>query len=221
VDSTGLPRQNVPGYGYRGVNVAEDHCGAGRYNPRQMLGFVLRIGIAASVIAVTLVAPSAARTEGIAPGLWRIVSRTETGGVIGPPHESSRCLSAREANDLAATFSPTIGGDRSSCVPVVRNLDGRKLTWRLVCRGRINMEESAEFDFDSRRHYTADLRKRAAVAGTPMINSHDMIEAQWVSAACRSSYRSETSASLRSSPTALIRWRRAGSAEVPRNYSAP
>ena len=44
------------------------------------------------------------------------------------------------------------------------------------------MEESGEFQFDAPHHYTATTRKRAAVSGTPMINSQETIEAQWVSA---------------------------------------
>ena len=52
------------------------------------------------------VAASIAFADGIDPGLWKIIHRTETGGVIGPPHETSKCLSAEEASDLPNTFSP-------------------------------------------------------------------------------------------------------------------
>ena len=102
--------------------------------------------------------------------------------MIGPPHESSRCLSATEVGDLATTFSPASGSDHSSCTPVEKSLDGRKLIWRLTCKGQLDMEESGEFQFDGPHHYTATMRKHAAVLGTPMINSQEVIEAQWVSA---------------------------------------
>ena len=126
-------------------------------------------------------AASAATAGGIAPGLWRIISRTETGGVIGPPHESSRCLTAEEAQDVAATFAPPPGASDSSCAPVEHSLNGQKLIWRMPCRGQTDMEQSGEFTFDSPRHYTATMRTRAAVSGKTMIDSQDTLEGQWVS----------------------------------------
>jgi hypothetical protein len=140
--------------------------------------FALLVAAFASGFAL---AASAAFTDGIAPGLWRIVSRTETGGVIGPPHESSRCFTAEEAQDVAATFAPPAGAANSSCAPVEHSLNGQKLTWRMTCRGQTDMEQSGEFTFDSPRHYTATLRTRAAVSGKTMIDSQDMLEGQWVS----------------------------------------
>ena len=167
-------------YGYWGVNIMRDRYDGSRHNPRRMLVFC-RAGVPAAVIALALTVAAAA-ANAIAPGLWRIISRTETGGVIGPPHESLRCLSATEVGDLATTFSPASGSDHSSCTPVEKSLDGRKLTWRLTCKGQLDMEESGEFQFDAPHHYTATTRKRAAVSGTPMIDSQETIEAQWVSA---------------------------------------
>jgi hypothetical protein len=115
---------------------------------------VLVLGLA----AVPGLAVSVAFAEGIAPGLWRIVSRTQTGGVIGPPHESSRCLTAEEAQDVAATFAPPAGAENSSCTPIEHSLNGQKLTWRVTCRGQLAMEETGEFNLDSPRHYTATMR---------------------------------------------------------------
>ncbi|MDR3420796.1 MAG: DUF3617 family protein [Xanthobacteraceae bacterium] len=126
-------------------------------------------------------AASAALAEDIVPGLWRIISRTETGGVIGPPHESSRCITAEEAQDVAATFAPPAGAANSSCAPVEHTLSGQKLTWRMTCRGQTDMEQTGEFTFDSPRHYTATMQTRAAVSGKTMIDSQDIIEGQWVS----------------------------------------
>jgi Protein of unknown function (DUF3617) len=135
----------------------------------------------ASIAAAVAIAASVTSAEGVAPGLWRIVSRTETGGVIGPPHESSRCLTAEQARDLAATFAPAAGAENSSCTPIGHSFDGQKLTWRITCKGQLNMEQTGEFNFDSPRHYTATLRTRAAVAGKTMIDSQDTLEGQWVS----------------------------------------
>jgi hypothetical protein len=134
-----------------------------------------------ALAAVLGLAASAAFAAGITPGLWRIVSRTQTGGVIGPPHESSRCLTTDEAQDVAATFAPPTRVENSSCTPIEHSLNGQKLTWRITCRGQLNMEETGEFNFDSPRHYTATMQTRAVVSGTTMIDSQDMLEGHWIS----------------------------------------
>ena len=59
---------------------------------------------------LTLVA-TAAHADGIEPGLWRIINRTETGGVIGPPHESSKCLTADRRGDLGRRFRRSPHGE--------------------------------------------------------------------------------------------------------------
>jgi hypothetical protein len=131
--------------------------------------------------AALVLAASAACAEGIEPGLWKIISRTETGGVIGPPHESARCLTAEQTKDLPNTFSPVSRTENSVCAPLERSFSGGKLTWRLMCKGQLDMELSGEFNFDDAHHYTAITHTKAAMAGVTMVNSQDTLEAQWVS----------------------------------------
>jgi len=133
------------------------------------------------VTSAALFAVSGALADGIDPGLWRVITRTETGGVIGPPHESSKCLTAEETHDLATTFSPVAGTVNSICGPIERKLDGSRLTWRLLCQGQLDMELTGEFDFDSPHHYTATVRTKAAMAGRQMVDSQNTLEGQWVS----------------------------------------
>jgi hypothetical protein len=123
-----------------------------------------------------------ALADGIEPGLWHVISRTQTGGVIGPPHESSKCLTGPEVADLAATFSPASQTVNSTCRAIERNFTGTRLNWRLTCRGQLDMELIGEFNFDSPRHYTATVQSKAAMAGTPMVDSQENIEARWLSA---------------------------------------
>ena len=132
-------------------------------------------------MVVAVAVSTAFAAEGVAPGLWRIVSRTETGGVIGPPHETSRCLTPDQARDVAATFAPASDVDNSSCTPIEHSLNGQRLNWRMLCKGQLDMEETGEFNFDSPRHYTATIRTRASVSGKTMIDSQDTLEGQWVS----------------------------------------
>ena len=135
----------------------------------------------ALIVPVAIAAASVAFAEGIDAGLWKIISRTETGGVIGPPHETSRCLTAEQVRDLVNTFSPQSRTENSVCAPIERNFTGQKLTWRLVCKGQLDMELTGEFNFDDPHHYTATTRTKAAMAGMTMIDSQDTLEAQWVS----------------------------------------
>jgi hypothetical protein len=101
--------------------------------------------------------------------------------VIGPPHESSRCLTADQARDLATTFAPSPSVGNASCTPIERSVTGQKLTWHVTCRGQLDMEQAGEFTFDSPHHYTATTRTRATVSGKTMIDSQDTLEGQWVS----------------------------------------
>jgi uncharacterized protein DUF3617 len=138
-----------------------------------------RIMLPAVLLAL---AGTVALADGIEPGLWKITSRTETGGVIGPPHESSKCLTADETHDLPTTFSPTPRTINSVCAPIERSFTGEKLSWRLVCKGQLNMELTGDFDFDSPHHYTATMRTTAEMAGMKMVDSQNTLEAEWVSA---------------------------------------
>src|ERR1700692_1464914 len=134
-----------------------------------------------TLTAVLAFAASVAFADGIDPGLWKITSRTETGGVIGPAHESSKCLSAEEAPHLATTFPPTSRTMNSVWPPIERTLTGPRLNWRLVCKGQLDMELTGDFNFDSPHHYTATVRTKAAIAGMQMVDSQETLEAQWLS----------------------------------------
>ncbi len=136
------------------------------------------------MIAALACAASAASAGGIDPGLWKITTRTATGGVIGPPHESSKCLTAEQTRDLATTFSPVANTVNSVCAPIERNLNGPRLSWHLVCKGELDMELTGEFNFDSPHHYSGTVQTKADMAGMPMVNSQNSVEGQWVAAAC-------------------------------------
>ncbi|HTP94125.1 MAG TPA: DUF3617 family protein [Xanthobacteraceae bacterium] len=138
----------------------------------------LRVALAAVILAL---AATFAMAEGIEPGLWRIISRTETGGVIGPPHESSKCLTSEEVHDLPTTFSPVPRTVNSTCAPIERSFTGEKLTWRLVCKGQLDMELTGDFTFDSPHHYSATVRTKASMAGMQMVDSQNTLEGRWVS----------------------------------------
>jgi hypothetical protein len=137
-----------------------------------MCGLVLAAGLSGS----------AAFGDGIQPGLWQVISRTQTGGVIGPPHESSKCLTPQDTSDLATTFAPVSRTVNSTCAAIEHKLSGSRLNWRLTCRGQLDMELIGEFNFDSPQHYTGTVQTKAAMAGMPMLDSQQNIEGRWLSA---------------------------------------
>jgi Protein of unknown function (DUF3617) len=136
-----------------------------------------------ALFAVLFAAP-AARADGIDPGLWKITAQTKAEGMVSPPHQSAKCLTADETKDLAMTFSPVPRMINSECAPIERKLEGSKLDWHLVCKGQLNVELTGAFNFDSARHYTATVHTQAAI-GPQTIDTLDTLEGQWMSEACQ------------------------------------
>ena len=124
---------------------------------------------------------SLAWADGIDPGLWKITSRVESGGVLAPPQESQKCLTAEQTRDLTTTFSPVSRTVNSECAPIERSLVGTKLSWKLVCKGQLDMDLTGDFTFDTPRHYTATVASKAVMAGMPVANSKTTLEAEWMS----------------------------------------
>jgi hypothetical protein len=144
----------------------------------------VRVGVAALWIfglIVLSVSASAARAEGIEPGLWTVTAQTKAEGMASPPHESTKCLTEDETKDLATTFSPVPRMINSECAPIERKLDGGKLDWHLVCKGQLNVELTGAFNFDSAHHYTATVHTHATI-GDQVMDTLDMLEGRWVSA---------------------------------------
>jgi hypothetical protein len=110
-----------------------------------------------------------------------LITRIESGGVVGPPLQSAKCVTPDQARNVAKTFSPVAGTVNSECAPLERNFADGKLAWKLVCKGQLDMEVSGAFHFDSPRHYTAIVHTTATMAGAQVANSQNHLEAQWVS----------------------------------------
>ena len=145
-----------------------------------------QVALTAAVLQALLSSwTSIAFADGIEPGLWKITTRVESDGVVGPPRESGKCLTAEETRDLAKTFSPFANTVNSECAPLERSFVDGKLSWRLVCKGQLDMELIGEFNFDAPRHYSAMIRNRAVMAGMQVVNSQNMLDAQWVSECSR------------------------------------
>ena len=119
--------------------------------------------------------------DGIEPGLWKITSQIESNGVLRPPQQSAKCLTPEETRDLATTFSPLSRTINSECAPIERSLVGTRLTWKLVCKGQLDMELTGDFNFHDPHHYTATVQTKSAMAGMVTVQSLHKLEAEWVS----------------------------------------
>jgi hypothetical protein len=131
--------------------------------------------------AVLLSCAPVARADGIEPGLWKITTWAQSGGIIGPPQQSEKCLTPAETSDLTTTFSPVSRTVNSECAPIERSLVGTKFNWKLVCKGQLDMNITGDFNFDGPHHYVASVHNTAAMAGMQMLDTRTMIEAEWMS----------------------------------------
>lgn len=141
--------------------------------------WILRV---AMLLAAFGLGVSASYADDIEPGLWKITTTIKNGqGPPAPPMVSSKCLTAEQTQDLAKTFSPVMNTVNSECAPIERSFADRKLTWKLVCKGQLDMELTGNFEFDTPRHYSATVNTKAAMGGVVMANSLNELEAERVS----------------------------------------
>ena len=124
--------------------------------------------------------PAAAETPSVQPGEWMVTSKTVLNGAATQPATRARCLSAQQTEDIATTFGPQMGTVNSTCAPPVLETTGRMLTWRIECRGQMDMNVQGSFDFDSPSHYTATVSSKAWMAGSLISDVKTEIEGERV-----------------------------------------
>jgi Protein of unknown function (DUF3617) len=137
----------------------------------------------ALILVGTLVAtlsPAAAETPSVQPGEWMVTSKTVLNGAVTQPGTRARCLSAQQTEDIATTFGPQMGTVNSTCAPPVLETTARTLTWRIECRGQMDMNVQGSFDFDSPSHYTATVSSKAWMAGSLVSDVKTEVEGERV-----------------------------------------
>jgi len=134
----------------------------------------------AGILALSPVSLAAA--DGIQPGLWKITTTAVNNGERSPPHTNTRCLTAEQAGDLADTFSPRFGGVNTSCERTQYDKTEQTLTWRLQCRGQVNMDSAAEFTFFSPLRYTATIATKGWMGDRQIVDSRVALEGEFVGA---------------------------------------
>jgi Protein of unknown function (DUF3617) len=125
-----------------------------------------------------LAAALPASADGIEPGLWQITETIIMNGNRTPSQMRTRCLSAEQAGDTAATFSPEYRTVNSDCERAEFSSTASRLKWRMLCKGQLDMDVSGDFAFDTPKHYSAKIESKGSVAGRTMVETSVTIDAE-------------------------------------------
>ena len=130
--------------------------------------------------ALMLIASAKASDLSIEPGQWKVTSTTLMNGAVTPGGVKARCLTPEQAGDVAKTFGPVSGTVNSTCEPAESEVAGRTLKWHLQCRGQLDLDVLASFNFDSSSHYTATISSKGRMAGRLISDVKTEIEGERV-----------------------------------------
>jgi hypothetical protein len=117
--------------------------------------------------------------DGIAPGEWKLTESIMMNGNATTGQQRTRCLSAEQASDPAATFTPEYG-TTNSCKRVEFESTATSLFWHMQCSGQMEMDVVGSFAFDTPRHYSAKIVSRGMMDGRVVVNSQVAIEGEHV-----------------------------------------
>jgi hypothetical protein len=129
---------------------------------------------------LAVVTVPAAAENSIEPGQWKVTTHSLVNGGAMPPQIKTRCLTPEQAGDVGKTFGPVIDTVNSNCERTEYEATGRRLKWRLKCKGQIDMDVAGDFNFDSPRHYTATITTKGWMAGQLMSDLKTELEGEHI-----------------------------------------
>jgi hypothetical protein len=135
------------------------------------------------VLLCALAVPTmpAAAEDLIEPGQWKVTTNTLMNGAAAPPQVKARCLTPEQTIDIGKTFGPAGATVNSACERTEYEAAGRKLKWRLQCKGQFDMDVAGNFNFDSPVHYTATITTKGWMAGSLVSDVTTKLEGERVS----------------------------------------
>jgi hypothetical protein len=135
------------------------------------------------ILLCALAVPTAAAAEEnlIEPGQWKITTNTRMNGAAAPPQVKARCLTPEQTGDIGKTFGPEGTTVNSTCERTEYEAAGRKLKWRLQCKGQFDIDVAGDFNFDSAVHYSATITTKGWMAGSLMSDVKTELEGERVS----------------------------------------
>ena len=114
------------------------------------------------VALLAVCAASSASAQSLEPGRWRVLTTTLS-GPLAPPQIATRCLTPEDVADPGKTFAPQVVAENSECQRTEFKLEATGLTWRLQCKGQIDMDVAGQFIFDSPTRYSALVTTKASM----------------------------------------------------------
>jgi hypothetical protein len=132
--------------------------------------------------AAVLLPVAAVAEDAIESGQWKVTSNTRANGETAPQQVKAICLTTEQASDLGKTFGPQMNTVNSTCERTEYETGGRKLKWRMQCKGQLDMDVSGNFNFDGPTHYTAVVTAKGWMAGALVSDVKTEIEGERVGA---------------------------------------
>jgi hypothetical protein len=117
-----------------------------------------------AAFVVLLLAAQTVCAQQLEPGRWRVLTTT-VDGPPQPPMVATRCLTPEDVTDPGKTFGPRFSTENSVCERKEFKLEPSELTWRLECRGDVDMDVAGQFIFDSPTRYSAFITSKATMLG--------------------------------------------------------
>jgi hypothetical protein len=115
-------------------------------------------------LVVLLLAAQTVCAQQLEPGRWRVLT-TSIAEPTQPPMVATRCLTPEDVADPGKTFGPQVQTENSVCERKEFKLEPSGLTWRLECRGDVDMDVAGQFIFDSPTRYSAFITSKATMLG--------------------------------------------------------
>ena len=138
-------------------------------------------GVRSLLAFLLMLAAQAASAQTLEPGRWRVVTTTLSGPPT-PPQVATRCLTPEEVKDPGKTFGPQVSTVNSECRQTEFKLDPAGLSWRLQCKGQLDMEVAGQFIFESPTNYSALLTTQATMMDRMVQQSMMTIAAERIGA---------------------------------------
>jgi hypothetical protein len=122
----------------------------------------------AGAAGLWLIGLHAFAADGLQPGLWKVITRTEMNAMEAPAGVKTRCLKPDDARDLEKTFAPEYRVQGATCARMDLAWSGQKLSWRVQCTGALSMDVAGTYEFDTPQHYTGIVTLVGSMAGREM-----------------------------------------------------
>jgi len=131
-----------------------------------LTGLLRRIAPPVVIAMSFALALTARAADGPRPGLWKVTTHVIRDGVTSDPDTQSNCVSADQVKDPSKSLMPPDSPDEK-CTRTQYQWTGSKLTWSMVCSGRMALTGGGDLEFDSPEHY------HGKITSTGSFNGHD------------------------------------------------